>query len=302
MSMYKRLFLVTVIIFVGTMLLAAGVFYLFQRSQRAPKSVEQVPDTRVTIIEGLTNTEVAVSVERQLGISKSVFEQALKNFDTSTYPLIKNKPAKSSLEGFLFPDTYLFAPTSTAEEVIERMVDGFELRFEQAQGDLKPNANGVYSIPGYENLSINGKRGLTVYELVTLASIIERETGRDVSKGTADSRERLDTERRTVAGIFYNRLAIGQALQSDATINYATGKRVAAPSLEDLDIESLYNTYDHAGLPPGPISNPSLSSLEAVLNPIKTNYYYFLHKQPSGEVVYSRNFDEHVRNKNLYLK
>ncbi|MCC7356678.1 MAG: endolytic transglycosylase MltG [Candidatus Doudnabacteria bacterium] len=300
--MHKRLFLVIVTLFVGTMLVTAGGLYLYQRQQRAPKAVQQVPDTRVTIIEGLTVSEVAVSVERQLGIPKADFEKAAKSFDISAYSILSSKPIKSSLEGFLFPDTYLFAPSSTAEEVIERMLEAFETRFKQARGNLTPNTNGVYTIPGYESLSVNGKKGLTVYELVTLASIIERETGRDVSKGTADSRKRLDIERRTVAGIFYNRLAAGQALQSDATINYATGKQVAAPSLEDLEVKSLYNTYDHAGLPPGPISNPSLSSLEAVLNPIKTNYYYFLHKQPSGEVVYSRNFEEHVRNKNLYLK
>lgn len=276
--------------------------YAIQRRHRAPEPIAVVPDTKVTIIEGLAISEVATSIEKQLGIPKATFEQAVKNFEASEYDFLKSKPAKSSLEGFLFPDTYLFAPTSTSEEIIERMLGGFEVRFAQAQGSLKPNANGVFIISGYENLSINGKRGMTIYELVTLASIIERETGRDVSKGTADSRERLDTERRTVAGIFYNRLGIGQALQSDATINYATGKRVASPSLEDLDVESLYNTYEHAGLTPGPISNPSLSSLEAVLHPIKTNYFYFLHKQPSGEVVYSRNFDEHVRNKNLYLK
>ncbi len=300
--MHKRLFLVTITLFFVTIVFVGGALYAIQRRHRAPEPIAVVPDTKVTIIEGLAISEVATSIEKQLGIPKATFEQAVKNFEASEYDFLKSKPAKSSLEGFLFPDTYLFAPTSTSEEIIERMLGGFEVRFAQAQGSLKPNANGVFIISGYENLSINGKRGMTIYELVTLASIIERETGRDVSKGTADSRERLDTERRTVAGIFYNRLGIGQALQSDATINYATGKRVASPSLEDLDVESLYNTYEHAGLTPGPISNPSLSSLEAVLHPIKTNYFYFLHKQPSGEVVYSRNFDEHVRNKNLYLK
>ncbi len=300
--MYKRLLFVTFSIFLITIVLGVGLLFTLRQRQPKPEPVVQVPDTRVTIIEGLTIPEVAAAVERQLGIPKAEFEQAAKTYTGTEYSFLASKPAKSSLEGFLFPDTYLFAPTSTAVEVIERMLDGFASRFNQARDDVRPNASGLYTIKGYENLSINGKRGLNVYELVTLASIIERETGRDVSKGTADSRERLDTERRTVAGIFYNRLAIGQALQSDATVNYVTGKRTASASSEDLEVNSPYNTYKYAGLPPGPISNPSLSSLEAVLHPIKTDYYYFLHKQPSGEVVYSRTFEEHIANKNRYLQ
>ena len=112
----------------------------------------------------------------------------------------------------------------------------------------------------------------------------------------------LDEERRIVAGIFYNRLNAGMALQSDATINYFTGKNDPSPLLEDLEKNSPYNTYKNRGLPPTPIGNPSLSSITAVLNPTNTDYFYFLHKQPSGEPVYSRTFEEHVANKQKYLK
>jgi UPF0755 protein len=92
------------------------------------------------------------------------------------------------------------------------------------------------------------------------------------------------------------------ALQSDATVNYATGKNLPSPTLADLEVNSPYNTYKHRGLPPGPISNPSLSSLMAAIYPAETDYLYFLHKQPSGEPVYSKTFEEHVANKLKYLK
>jgi UPF0755 protein len=92
------------------------------------------------------------------------------------------------------------------------------------------------------------------------------------------------------------------ALQSDATVNYVTNKNNPTPTLEDLDTESLYNTYKYRGLPPGPIASPSLSSLLAALYPTDSEYFYFLHKQPSGEPVYSKTFEEHTQNKFKYLK
>jgi len=274
--------------------------YIITRPKLAP--VVQVPDKKITIIEGWNNQEVGVYLEKQLGISQTDFVESQKSFSAEDFDFLSSKPAKATLEGFLFPDTYLVLEQSTAAQVIEKLLNNFALRLSTAQGDLEFGSNGRFTIPGYENVTINGKKGLSVFDLVTLASILERETGRDVSAGSSDSKQRLDEERKVVAGIFYNRLLASQALQSDATINYATGKNVAAPSLADTQVKSLYNTYLHAGLPPGPISNPSLSSLMAVFHPIRTNYFYFLHKQPSGEVVYSRTFEEHVSNKNKYLK
>lgn len=298
--MHSRLFyfLLSITIFTFVTLVVLGVLY--SRRPAQPK-IEKIPDQKITIIEGWNNREISGYLTKQLAISEADFLSAEKLILNSPDNFLFGQLETDSLEGFLFPDTYLVAPKSSAEIVLSKLLNNFEIKFGLASKGSKQQA-GRYIIPGYESLKINGKFGLSLYEVVTLASILEKETGRDVSKGGADSQSRLDAERKIVAGIFLNRLAVGQALQSDATINYATGKNSASPSNNDLEVSSGYNTYKYPGLPPGPISNPSLSSLSAVLFPTKTNYFYFLHKQPSGEVVYSRTFNEHVANKLKYLK
>jgi UPF0755 protein len=210
---------------------------------------------------------------------------------------------QTSLEGFLFPDTYFFNKPIAPYDVVNRILSNFEKRLAQAETLAEnENQNGLYRLPAYPTIKIGKGAGqVSLYQVLTLASIIEKETGRDVSKAGEDQKQRLDEERRTVAGIFYNRLAIGQALQSDATVNYASGKSDAQATYKDLEIDSPYNTYKYAGLPPGPICNPSLSSIIAALSPIKTDYYYFFHKQPSGEVVYSKTFEEHTAKRAKFL-
>lgn len=298
--MHSRLFyfLLSITIFTFATLVVLGALYSRRPKQQA---IEKIPDQKITIIEGWNNREISTYLNKQLQITEADFKLAETEIFNSLDGLLSDQLENDSLEGFLFPDTYLVTPKSPARVVLSKLVDNFEIKFGQASKGSKQQL-GRYIIPGYENLKINGKVGLSLYEVVTLASILEKETGRDVSKGGTDSKARLDAERKIVAGIFLNRLAIGQALQSDATINYATGKNAASPSNNDLEVISKYNTYKNPGLPPGPISNPSLSSLSAVLFPTETNYFYFLHKQPSGEVVYSRTFNEHVANKLKYLK
>jgi UPF0755 protein len=172
-------------------------------------------------------------------------------------------------------------------------------KFSLASQDVN-QSEGRYFPKGYENLNLSqGKKGLSVYELVTLAAIVEKETGQS---GESINSKRLAEERQYVSGIFYNRLLAGQPLESDATVNFVTGASRAQPTYKDLEANSAYNTYKFPGLPPGPIANVSYSSLFAVLHPIKNDYYYFLHKQPSGEVVYSKTFQEHLQNKAKYLK
>jgi len=128
-------------------------------------------------------------------------------------------------------------------------------------------------------------RGL--FEVVNLASIVEHEV--------SDSQQR-----RAVAGIFYNRLSADIGLQSDATVNFITGKSERRPTADDLEIDSPYNTYKYRGLPPGPISNPSLDSLEATVSYDHNDYLYFLHNQ-AGEIYYAKTFEEHQKNRELYL-
>ncbi len=130
--------------------------------------------------------------------------------------------------------------------------------------------------------------GRDVHGIVTMASILEREV-------------KSEKDRKLVADIFYRRIQHGMPLQADSTVNYSTGKSDLQAQAADLNIDSPYNTYNHTGLPPGPISNPGLVSLRAALYPEANPYWFFL-TTPDGTVMYSRTFQEHVMNKLKYLK
>jgi UPF0755 protein len=131
-------------------------------------------------------------------------------------------------------------------------------------------------------------KDMTLHEVLTLASIVQREV-------------RKESEMKNVADVFLKRLSIGMALQADSTVNYITGGDDPSISLDDRDIESPYNTYQNPGLPPGPISNPGLDALTAVIHPASNPYLYFL-TDDLGNVYYARTFDEHLANKAKYLK
>ncbi len=193
-------------------------------------------------------------------------ENLVKNFKGT----ILNSWPGGSLEGYLFPDTYRVYASSTAEEVAMRMLNNLEKKWQEDWN---------------ETLS---SRGLTIHKALTLASIIEMEV-----PGFND--------RKLVADIFYKRMKAGIPLQADSTINYITGKKLPAVTAADLQVDSPYNTYKYTGLPPGPISNPGLSSLQAVFESTPNDYWFFL-TTPSGQVIYSRNFEEHKAAKIKYLK
>ena len=131
------------------------------------------------------------------------------------------------------------------------------------------------------------QEGKSVYQIIILASIIEKEV-----------REAKDMK--TVSGIFWNRLKIGQPLQSDATLSYVLGDNTAAHSLAETNINSPYNTYRFAGLPPGPICNPSLSSIKAVVNADPNTPYWFYMTDRNGVMHYATTFQEHQANINKY--
>ncbi len=175
-----------------------------------------------------------------------------------------------SLEGYLFPDTYRVYHSAEVEDVLAKMMFNFQKQIKDSW------------------LTEIKNKKITLHELVTLASIVEKEV-------------RSDEDRAMVADIFWRRLSIGQGLQADSTVNYITGKNTPAVSLADLQVDSPYNTYKYRDLPPGPISNPGLSALKAALWPKANDYWYFL-TTPQGQVIYSRTFDEHKAAKQKYLK
>ncbi len=282
------------IVLILMILALLGLWGLFQayrteQARRVAKLQEKAAETQVTIIEGWTTIDIAEKLEDSGMFPKQKFLDAVKNFNYTNYPIV-DKPSKTTLEGYLFPDTYRFEKDATPDQVIEKLLENFTKRMSSIGVTLNDTE---FTIAGYENLKPiggDGKSGMSLYDILTLASIIELESGDSSNMSLAD-------ERSLISGVFYNRLSIGQALESDATVNYITGKNDPGVSGADTQINSPYNTYRYAGLPPGPISNPSLGSIQAALHPKKSDYYYFLHKQPSGEVVFSKTFAEHVKNK-----
>jgi len=219
----------------------------------------------VTVPEGWTTFDIAGELERQGVCSREDFLAAAH--DSS---LISDlAPGASSLEGFLFPSTYEFTRRATCEQAVKRMVQNF-----RAVWETLDTAGGTQQAAS-----------LTPAQVVTLASLVERETPKA-------------EERPLVAGVFYNRLRLGDPLQCDPTVQYAmelAGHPEKNVHAVDLRVDSPYNTYKHRGLPPGPIANPGEASLRAALAPATTDYLYFVANDDGGH-FFSRTLAEHNRN------
>jgi len=226
-------------------------------------------DEQITLIEGWTNAQVGEYLRDTNQIAINDF-LAAANKDYPTFDWLPRITLRDHLQGYLFPDTYRILPGSSSEDIIIKLLETFETKV------YKPLEKDI------------AKHSMTLHELLTLASIVEMEVS---SK----------SDRALVADIFLRRLGDNYPLQSDATVNYITQSGRAQSTIKDTKIDSPYNTYKYAGLPPGPIGNPSLSSIEAVLNPIPNTYYFFLTTKDDGRVMYSRTYDEHLDNKAKYL-
>lgn len=231
-------------------------------------------ESSLTVIEGWTVDDIAELLHQEKGVlpeqtAKLIGRSAdLAPFDAtlrSDYAFLKDLPRSRSLEGYLMPDTYRVWDDQLPDGLVKKQLEEFAEKF----GTARPGA---------------ASRPLaSLDEVVVLASIVEREV-------------RHPEERRHVAGIFLNRLRIGMALQSDATLNYVTGSGRSQANAEDLALENLYNTYKHPGLPPGPISNPGAASIQAILDPLETDDLFFL-TDAKGTVFYAKTLEEHVQNR-----
>jgi UPF0755 protein len=245
--------------------------YLFDRSLNSREvfwkiSRGQIFVHNVTVPEGWTMYDIAAEVDRQAVCSRSDFLAAAEN----TSLISDLAPQARSLEGFLFPSTYQFTRRTTCEQIAATMVQHFRAVWGNA-----------LTLAGSSQLP----EGATLEQVVTLASLIERETPNA-------------QERPLVAGVFYNRLRLRYPLQCDPTVQYAleqAGHPVQKVRPEDLRIDSPYNTYLHRGLPPGPIANPGDASLRAALGPAQTDYLYFVANDQGGH-FFSRTLEEHNRN------
>lgn len=245
--------------------------YLFSPATSLAKIADtigegKVATRKVTFQEALTINEMALKWARAgLGDAQS-FVNATKPPNTYSQEFLRFRSNNDSLEGYLFPATYDILITTTPQQQINTMLDSFA---KQVLPNLPPD------IANTNRLN----------EVVTLASIVEKE---------ANTTE----DRKLVAGVFYNRLRLGMKLESDVTVNYATGKTQTVPA--DLAIDSPYNTYRVKGLPIGPICNPGLDAILAAANPTQSDYLFFL-ADKNGTVHYAKTLAEHEQNIAKYL-
>jgi UPF0755 protein len=230
-----------------------------------------VGDVVLTIPEGYTLVQIAQSLQSSGVTSEQGFLEAAKSANVPaggvSFPL-----PQGSLEGYLFPDTYFLQPDSKPEAAVAKMLANFErkvyvpLKTEFASSSLSLNPEFASSSHSFN-------------EVVILASMVEREA-------------KLPRERPLIAGVYINRLRKGMKLDCDATIQYALGHHKARLLYSDLTVDSPYNTYVHPGLPPGPICNPGLDSVRAALQPLQSDYLYYV-ARPDGSHAFSRTMSEH---------
>lgn len=215
----------------------------------------------VTIPEGYDVRQIAKLLAKHGLVEEKEFLAAAKDFAPYDY-IVKSPEADYAIEGFLFPDTYEFATDASCQDIMRRMTDEFDHKLTP---ELRQQAS---------------QRNLSVYELVTLASLVEKEA-------------RFPEDRPIIAQVFFKRLNINMPLQTDTTIQYLLDGPKENLSIADTQIDSPYNTYQHYGLPPGPIASPGMASIEAVLNPAVTDYLYFV-ADTQGHNHYGYTYDEHL--------
>ncbi|WP_105146822.1 endolytic transglycosylase MltG [Streptococcus suis] len=249
---------------------------------------------KILIVEGYTLTQIAQAItdntktedkNDKTPFTTEQFMATVTNQDfinrmVATYPkLFASLPAANSgviyqLEGYLFPAVYEYSDETTIEELVEQMIAAMDNRLQ----------------PYYETIAA---KNLTVNEVLTLASLVEKEGS-------------TDEDRRNIASVFFNRLNAAMPLQSNIAILYAQGKlgqetTLAEDAAIDTSIESPYNIYWTPGLMPGPVDSPSLSAIEAVINANTTDYLYFVADVTTGNVYFTNNIDEHNQNVAKYV-
>ena len=248
--------------------LQAGLYYL--TDSMSPDSILRILETGdvipvetswVTLTPALTLEQSIDVLADSLGLSRTVLDSLARDL---VFLASLNLP---TLEGYLFPETYEFADSLLAEQVLRRIVETGMSRWPADIAELLESS------------------GLTVHETIILASIIEREA-------------KVDSERTVISGVFLSRIRCGMRLESCATVQYAIGEVREALLYSDLEIDSPYNTYRNTGLPPGPICSPGESSISAAFSPdITSGYLYFVSMEDgSGRHLFANSHARHLAN------
>lgn len=221
----------------------------------------------ITIPEGFTAEQIDELLVRKNLAEPGALVECIKTCSGDIFPYTDS--SIKNLEGFLYPDTYFVSSNNfSVESFVERLIQQFNTKTTSLQQEAENS-------------------GRTWNEIMTMASMIEREAF-------------SEQEKPIIAGVLWKRLDIGMLLGVDATVRYILNKWNAPLTYKDLQYDSAYNTRLYGGMPPGPIANPSISSIEAALNPTQTEYLYYLH-DANGQIHYGRTLDEHNTNKARYI-
>lgn len=221
----------------------------------------QTATYQFTIPEGATVEEIAVKVDNKgYQINKKKFLRLAKQKKLNFLANIEQ--TKYNLEGFLFPETYRFSYGSSEEKIINKMLAEFKRRVNPLKAEIK-------------------RSGYSLYQIITIASLIEAEA-------------KVKEELSLISSVIYNRLQRRMRLQLDATIQYILPQRKDRLFYSDLEVESLYNTYQYYGLPPGPINNPGLETIKAALNPAQTDYLYYV-AIGNGRHKFTKTYRQHLK-------
>ena len=212
---------------------------------------------------GLEPTRIRIPEGATVTEMADIFAKKLPRFDKQAF-IDMAKPH----EGYLFPDTYFFLPNADAQRVYDTLRAAFDSHITTIMPQIEAS-------------------GHSLKDIVIMASILEKEA-------------HIYKDRRMISGVLWNRIKINMPLQVDATFLYIMGKSTFDLTLQDLQVDSPYNTYKYKGLPPGPIDNPSLSALTAAADPIKSDYLFYL-ADNNGNTYYSKTYAEHLRKKQLYI-
>ncbi|MBS4025117.1 MAG: endolytic transglycosylase MltG [Clostridia bacterium] len=249
--------------------------YILSGTMSTPEIVAKIVAGTVvtypfTIPEGYTLKQIAKVLSDKGMVDEELFIELLERGSFDFPYLDQLLEGANRFEGFLFPDTYYITSYMTEKDIIQMMLNRF----------LK--------VVTPEVVKTVADQGLSLLELVTIAAMIERESS-------------VDADSPKIAGVIYNRLAIGMPLQIDATVIYAHGEHINRVLHKHLEIDSPYNTYKYPGIPLGPIAAPGAKSIMAALEPEEHNFYYYVLK-PDGSHHFSRNLSEHNRAVQQYLR
>ena len=225
-----------------------------------------------TVPEGYTAEQVVDKLQAAWKVDSAVFldlvNTGAKFKEADILGIPSDKKIRHQLEGYLFPETYEIVKGSTPEKVIAAML-----------GELQKKLD---TVPNWQQKLKD--RGMSLHELLTVASLVEREVV-------------VDSERPLVAGVIYNRLEKGQKLEIDATVQYLLDKQKERLMNKDLEVDSPYNTYRNVGLPPGPICNPGLAAIKAALSPEASDYFFYVTKKDGSQGhLFAKTYKEHLAN------